>query len=76
MAGSFNHIVSNDGKFTMGHIENLGDAYEALEECFILIYKLSGGDSSRISEVCKECGFPDPWDNKYGDDPKEPMSLR
>jgi hypothetical protein len=37
MAGSLKHIVAPDGTFTMDTIENLGDAHEALEECFDLI---------------------------------------
>lgn len=37
MAGSFKHIVSTTGHFTMEQIDNMGDAYEALEECFFLI---------------------------------------
>jgi hypothetical protein len=37
MAGSLNHIVGEDGRFTMSSIENLGDAHEALDECFQII---------------------------------------
>lgn len=37
MSGSLNHIVDEDGSFTMDTIENMGDAHEALEECFDLI---------------------------------------
>lgn len=37
MAGSFNHIVDKQGAFTMSTIDNMGDAREALEECFDLI---------------------------------------
>jgi hypothetical protein len=59
----------------MNLIENLGDAHEALEECFILIYELSGGNSAKVSDACKKYGFPDPWDDMYGDNPKYPMNI-
>ena len=64
MAGSYFHIIDQNGEFTMNSIENLGDAHEALEECFVLIYELSNGDPTCISEVCKKYSFPDPWDKK------------
>ena len=35
-------------------IENLGDAYEALEECYHLINVLSGGSKTKIFEAYKE----------------------
>ncbi len=37
MAGSFEHIVNEKGNFYMDLIENMGDAHEALEECFEII---------------------------------------
>lgn len=37
MAGSYRHLVGRDGKFTFDLIDNLGDAYEACEECFDII---------------------------------------
>lgn len=37
MAGSLNHIVAEDGSFTMDLIESMGDAHEALEECHAII---------------------------------------
>jgi hypothetical protein len=73
MAGSLNHIIDSNGKFCMDSIENLGDAYEALEECFMIIYELAGGDSKKISTVCQKYGFPDPWE--YPTDFKKPMKL-
>lgn len=60
MAGSLNHIVSDTGHFHMDSIENLGDAYEALEECFALIYELSGGDMDKIKAACDKHHFPHP----------------
>lgn len=36
----------------MDSIENLGDAHEALEECFKIILDLTGGDKLKINAVC------------------------
>lgn len=58
MAGSLSHIVDDDGTFTMELIENLGDAHEALEECFQLIYVLSGGKRSALNNLLKRLKFP------------------
>lgn len=44
MAGSFKHIVNEKGQFIgCAHLDNLGDAYEALEECYGMIWFLAGG---------------------------------
>jgi hypothetical protein len=61
MSGSLNHIINDDGSFRMDLIENLRDAREALEECFTIIYELSGRDSKKVSEICKKHCYPDPW---------------
>ena len=45
----------------MDLIENLGDAHEALEECFHIIQVLAGKDCEVISAVCKNHGYPDPY---------------
>lgn len=59
MAGSLNHIVNpKDGTFRMGGIENLGDAHEALDECFKLIYKLSHGDIDIVNASLRGIGPP------------------
>lgn len=59
MAGSLNHIIREDGKFTMDLIENLGDAHEALEECFTIIHALSdGGAKHIINIVCDDNKYP------------------
>jgi hypothetical protein len=58
MAGSFSHIINENGDFTMDYIENLGDATEALEECFYLIKELSGRDIHRINTCCCKLEFP------------------
>ena len=61
MAGSLSHITSGNGEFQMDLIENLGDAHEALEECFHIIQVLAGKDCEVISAVCKNHGYPDPY---------------
>ena len=59
MAGSLNHIVDSDtGFFTMDLIENLGDAHEALEECFYIIRHFSEGDMNAVNAVCDYLNYP------------------
>jgi len=58
MAGSLNHIINGDGTFRMGGIENLGDAHEALDECFKIIMELTGGDKERVNAACRQLRFP------------------
>lgn len=58
MAGSLNHIIDKRGSFTMNYIENLGDAHEALEECFLIIYQLTNGDKKTINRICEKLNFP------------------
>ena len=59
MAGSLNHIVDhNTGEFDMDSIENMGDAYEALAECFAIIAFLTGGSQEIINVVCEHLHFP------------------
>jgi hypothetical protein len=46
MAGSWQHMTTKSGKFLnnerfCGMIENLGDAYEAAEECFGMVHWLA-----------------------------------
>jgi hypothetical protein len=50
MAGSFQHCIKKDGSFdeTLDSIENLGDAYEALEEMYDMIVYLTEGDPAKI----------------------------
>lgn len=47
MAGSWEHMVTREGRLLnnenfCGMIENLGDAYEAAEECFGMVWWLAG----------------------------------
>jgi hypothetical protein len=52
MAGSYSHLRdAQTGQFRFDLIENLGDAYEACEECFFLIAYLTGNDQGRIEEA-------------------------
>jgi hypothetical protein len=37
MAGSLNHLIDDTGAFKFSTIENMGDAYEACEQCFDVI---------------------------------------
>ena len=37
MAGSLAHVTDKIGRFTMDNIDSLGDAGEALEDCFFII---------------------------------------
>ena len=64
MAGSFASIVDDRGDFTMDLIENLGDAEEALHECFHIIRLMAGdphhdqGDASVINRACDKLKVP------------------
>lgn len=73
MAGSLNHIISKDGTFTMDYLDHLGDAHEALSECFHIILRMSGGDMSKVSDACRSLGYPDPFTNRHGDNAAAPM---
>ena len=54
MAGSYRHIVDADNNFRgINLIDNLGDAHEALEECYDMIQWLAQGDKHRICEAWK-----------------------
>jgi len=62
MAGSFNHLVGEDERFTVDTIDNLGDAIEALEECWQIIHRLSSGDEQMIAAICDELNIVNPWE--------------
>lgn len=58
MAGSYRHIINQDGTFRgVDLIDNLGDAHEALEECYNMIQYLTGGDKAKIHEAWLEGHF-------------------
>ena len=57
MAGSYRHITNSDGSFRgVELLDHLGDALEALEECYEMINYLTGGDRIKIYEA---------WRNGY-----------
>lgn len=56
MAGSYKHVIDDNGKLRsnedfINYIENLGDAYEAIEEMYYIIQYLSGNDTDSINEA-------------------------
>lgn len=52
MAGSYHHCKGKSVRdFNFETIENLGDAYEACEEMFWMIYFLANGDKKKIQEA-------------------------
>lgn len=61
MAGSLSHIIGKDGRFTMDLIDHMGDAQEALEECYSIIIELSGESMGKVSETCWLLNYHDPY---------------
>lgn len=52
MAGSYKHIVDKDNNFKgVELLDNMGDACEALEECWHIIDILSGSDKNKIADA-------------------------
>lgn len=56
MAGSYNHVTDRKGNLLSNedfiqYIENLGDAYEAIEEMYYIIQYLSKGNSDLVKEA-------------------------
>lgn len=60
MAGSLNHLISSNGKFTISNIDKMGDAVEALQECFDIIMLLAEGDFRRVRRACVALNYPVP----------------
>lgn len=55
MAGSYRHITDKDNKFLgVDYLDNLGDAYEALEECHAMIEYLTLGHKNSIFDAYNE----------------------
>lgn len=49
MAGSYKHIVNEEGQFVGGELlENGGDVYEGVEEMYGMIWLLADGDASKV----------------------------
>lgn len=58
MAGSYRHITDANNAFIgVDSIGDLHDAYEALEECHLMIEHLTGGDKVKIFEAWREGYF-------------------
>jgi hypothetical protein len=52
MAGSYLHIIGDTGRFHgVRLLDHLGDAYEALEECYGMIWLLAGGDAAKVEDA-------------------------
>jgi hypothetical protein len=52
MAGSYKHIVDENGAFRgVELLDHLGDAYEALQECYGMIMFLAFGDLKRVEQA-------------------------
>lgn len=75
MAGSLAHIIDANGRFYMDLIENLGDAHEALSECFHLILFLAAGDMAKVSRACEVLRYPDPFEPEVGEPTIPPMQF-
>lgn len=59
MAGSLNHIVTDEGTFTADLLDGVtGDAVEALEECYNVIGELAGWDVEKINAVLDKLNYP------------------
>ena len=58
MSGSFASIVGDDGEFRVDFIENLGDAHEALEQCFSIIHFFTAGKPENVNVACDLYNFP------------------
>jgi hypothetical protein len=55
MAGSYRHVTDQNGRFKgLDSIDNLGDAYEAIEEMHDMIMHLAGGDQNKIHEAWRD----------------------
>lgn len=49
MAGSYKHVVNDDGTFRgVDLLDHMGDAYEAVEEMYGMIWFLADGDDARV----------------------------
>lgn len=58
MAGSYRHVVDEDGSFIgTDLLSDLEDAHEALEEMYLMIQYLTGGDKAKIHEAWQKGYF-------------------
>jgi hypothetical protein len=52
MAGSYRHTINDDGTFRgVDLLDHLGDAFEALEEMYGMIWYLADGSAARVEEA-------------------------
>lgn len=59
MAGSLNHIVTDEGTFTAELLDGVtGDAVEALEECYNVIGELAKWDVKKINKALAKLNYP------------------
>jgi hypothetical protein len=56
MAGSYGHVNLVDGKWSL--IENMGDAYECVEELLWLVARLTHSDHARITKLLDDEFYP------------------
>ncbi len=57
MAGSYEHCVNDDNSLREPDeitVDNMGDAYEAIEHMYWMIYLLSQGDKKLIGKISHE----------------------
>lgn len=59
MAGSLNHMADKSGHWSTANLENGGDKFEALSECWNVIVELSGGDRERVNEALRKLNYPE-----------------
>ena len=62
MAGSLSHVVDDDGNFrgTSFVDENRGDTFEALEDCYRIIYFLTRYNPAMLHAACEFARSPTP----------------
>jgi hypothetical protein len=71
MAGSYRHVVDKDGEFIgVELIDNLGDAYEALEEMYDMIQHLSRGDRVQIHEAWRTGHYAKRMPERLAEEPQ------
>lgn len=71
MAGSYRHVVNDKGEFRgTDLIDNLGDAYEALEEMYDMIQHLTGGDRQKMFEAWRDGHIRKRLPNRIAQEPQ------
>lgn len=70
MAGSYRHVTDQNGQFKgLDSIDNLGDAYEAIEEMHDMIAQLTGGDRQKIFEAWRDGHIRKRLPNRLAEEP-------